>query len=223
MKVKEETNWVQDLKEVIVLSFGEELGNSVSHGVAAVALIISLPYVGIKTYLDGGTTYATVASIFVVSLILMYLGSTIYHIMAHNTLHKAVMRKVDHSMIFVAIAGSYTPIAFMALDDHWSYITVIVQWLVAVYGIVYKSIVTKGSHKLSLLVYLTMGWMAIFLMPMIIMNTSLIFVLFIVLGGLGYTIGAIFYAHKKPWFHFIWHLFIVFASICHFIAIVFYL
>ena len=153
----------------------------------------------------------------------MYLGSTIYHIMAHNTLHKAVMRKIDHSMIFVAIAGSYTPIAFMALDDPWSYITVIVQWLIAVYGIVYKSIVTKGSHKLSLLIYLTMGWMAIFLMPMIIMNTSLIFVLFIVLGGLGYTIGAIFYAQKKPWFHFIWHLFIVFASICHFIAIVFYL
>lgn len=208
----------------IKLSFGEEVGNAISHGVMFALLLLLLPVIALKGYLDEGIRLFIGNSIFIISLLLMFLSSTLYHSMQFDTKHKKIFRILDHIFIFVAIAGTYTPVALYAVDGMMTIVVLLVQWLCVIVGILYKAISKNTKTKVSLIIYLTMGWFSIILLPEIIRNTSFIFLLFIVLGGIMYSIGAWFYAQKtRPYFHFIWHLFINMASIFHIIAIVFFL
>ena len=209
---------------LVHLSRGEELGNSVTHGVMSTILLISLPAVAIYSYTKGGVLLAVGESVFIISLFLMFLASCLYHAMSYDTPHKYVMRILDHIFIYFAIAGSYTPIALYVVKGWQGWLILIVQWVMVLFGILYKSIAQKAVPRLSVLIYLCMGWAAVFFIPTIIQNTSWLFIGLIVLGGLFYSAGAWFYMQKnRPYFHFIWHLFITFASISHFIAIVFYI
>ena len=97
----------ESMKNVFPLSFGEEVGNSVSHGVMALLLLFALPYYAIRAYLQAGALHATGISIFIICMIFMFLGSCLYHSMPHDTTHKLVFRKLDHIMILLAIAGTY--------------------------------------------------------------------------------------------------------------------
>ena len=197
---------VESFKDIIPLSFGEEIGNSVSHGVAALLTLFLLPYAAVHSYIAHGTLSSVSISIFVISIFMMFISSTIYHAMKNNTAHKYILRIIDHSMIYVAISGTW--------------FVFILLWGTTIWGILYKSISVNVNPKLSLIVYLVMGWVGIIFLPIIIMRTSWLFILFIVLGGLSYTIGAWFYAQKnRPYFHMIWHIFIVIASMFHLIAI----
>jgi len=209
---------------LVHLSRGEEVGNSVTHGVMSAILLISLPAVAIYSYTKGGVLLAVGESVFIISLFLMFLASCLYHAMSYDTPHKYVMRILDHIFIYFAIAGSYTPIALYVVKGWQGWLILIVQWVMVLFGILYKSIAQKAVPKLSVLIYLCMGWAAVFFIPAIIQNTSWLFIGLIVLGGIFYSAGAWFYMQKnRPYFHFIWHLFITFASISHFIAIVFYI
>ena len=209
---------------LVHLSRGEEVGNSVTHGVMSAILLISLPAVAIYSYTKGGVLLAAGESVFIISLFLMFLASCLYHAMSYDTPHKYVMRILDHIFIYFAIAGSYTPIALYVVKGWQGWLILIVQWVMVLFGILYKSIAQKAVPKLSVLIYLCMGWAAVFFIPAIIQNTSWLFIGLIVLGGIFYSAGAWFYMQKnRPYFHFIWHLFITFASISHFIAIVFYI
>ncbi len=209
---------------LVHLSRGEEVGNSVTHGVMSAILLISLPAVAIYSYAKGGVVLAVGESVFIISLFLMFLASCLYHAMSYDTPHKYVLRILDHIFIYFAIAGSYTPIALYVVKGWQGWLILIVQWVMVLFGILYKSIAQKAVPKLSVLIYLCMGWAAIFFIPTIIQNTSWLFIGLIVLGGVFYSAGAWFYMQKdRPYFHFIWHLFITFASISHFIAIVFYI
>jgi len=209
---------------LVHLSRGEEVGNSVTHGVMSAILLISLPAVAIYSYTKGGVLLAAGESVFIISLFLMFLASCLYHAMSYDTPHKYVMRILDHIFIYFAIAGSYTPIALYVVKGWQGWLILIVQWVMVLFGILYKSIAQKAVPKLSVLIYLCMGWAAVFFIPTIIQNTSWLFIGLIVLGGIFYSAGAWFYMQKdRPYFHFIWHLFITFASISHFIAIVFYI
>lgn len=162
-------------------------------------------------------------SIVAISLFLMFLASTLYHSMSYDSPHKIVFRILDHIFIYVAIAGTFTPIVLVAMDGVISYLVLIIQWGMVLFGILYKSIAKNSLPKVSVTIYMAMGWSAILLIPQLIANTSPMFIGLIVLGGLLYTVGALFYRQKKPWRHFIWHLFINAASISHLIAIIFYL
>jgi len=209
---------------LVHLSRGEEVGNSVTHGVMSAILLISLPAVAIYSYTKGGVLLAVGESVFIISLFLMFLASCLYHAMSYDTPHKYVMRILDHIFIYFAIAGSYTPIALYVVKGWQGWLILIVQWVMVLFGILYKSIAQKAVPKLSVLIYLCMGWAAVFFIPAIIQNTSWLFIGLIVLGGIFYSAGAWFYMQKnRHYFHFIWHLFITFASISHFIAIVFYI
>lgn len=211
------------LKSSIKLSFGEEIGNAVSHGVTALIYLGLLPYTAVYATQHYDTISVISMSIFVISLFLMFWASTIYHIMEYGSPHKHVMRIIDHSMIFVAIAGSYTPIA-LSLIAGWKGIALIVlQWCLTLGGILYQILAKKVNEKLVLGLYLGMGWLAIFLLPAIFTQTSWIFGCLILLGGMFYSVGALFYAKKKPYFHFIWHLFIILASFSHYIAIIYFM
>lgn len=212
------------MKNLIQLSFGEELGNSITHGVMSLLLLFALPYVAVFSYLKGGVLLALGTSVFIISIFLMFLTSCLYHAMAYDTPHKYVLRILDHIFIYFAIAGSYTPIALYAIGGWQGWLILVIQWSMVLFGILYKSIAQKSIPKLSVLIYLCMGWTALLFIPKLLASTSVLFLGLIVLGGVFYSVGAGFYMQKsRPYFHFIWHLFINLAALAHFIAIVFYL
>lgn len=212
------------LRNIVPLSFGEEVGNSVSHGVAALLFIFILPLTSVYMYETDGTLHSVGGSIFVISILLMFLTSTLYHSMAHNTQHKYIMRLLDHSLIYVAIAGTFTPVALSVIGGTWGAVTLIIQWSAAVFGILYKVLSPNVNSKVSLAFYLIMGWMAVIFFPTIIVNTHWMFLLMLTLGGVAYTVGAWFYAQKtRKYFHMIWHFFIIVGSVFHYIGIVFFI
>lgn len=203
------------------LSFSEELANAISHGVMAIGLLFLLPFITIYTFEKGNFFNSISISIFIISLFLMFLMSTLYHSMDYNSKHKKIFRILDHSCIFIAIAGTYTPVALTKIGGITGILVVIFQWIVVLLGILYK-VLGKTNSKLSLTLYIIMGWIGFFFMPKIFRNSNLIFVSLIVLGGVMYSVGAYFYAKKNlKYNHLIWHIFINIASLFHIFAIVF--
>lgn len=207
-------------KKIIELSFKEEVGNTVSHGIMAILLLFFLPYVAVHAYIKGGPLLSATESIYIISIFLMFISSTLYHAMAYDTKHKQIFQILDHIFIYVAIAGTYTPIAIYSIPGWLGYVVVALQWIMVLFGILYKSLSRNSIPKVSLTIYLIMGWTAIILIPDLMRNTSILFVSLIGLGGVFYSIGAWFYAQKKPYYHLIWHFFINAAAISHMIAIV---
>lgn len=190
----------------------------------AMFMLFFLPFGAVYSYLRGGWILSVGTSIFYISLFIMFLMSTLYHAMAYNSKHKFVFQLLDHIAIYIAIAGSYTPIALYLLKGWLGWLVFGIQWTMVLVGILYKSISRKSIPKLSVLIYLTMGWIAVLLIPTLVQKANITFLLLIGLGGILYTIGAMFYMQKdKQGFHFIWHLFINFAALSHFIAITFYI
>ena len=214
----------KSFKNIIPLTFGEEIGNAVSHGVAAFVTLCALPYAALQSYFEHGVLGSFSVSIYVISIFLMFLSSTVYHTMPNHSSHKFILRIIDHSMIYIAIAGTYTPVCLVLVGGWIGWTAMIVLWGITIWGILYKSLAKHVNHKLSLTMYLVMGWIGIIFLPTILFDTSLKFMLFILLGGIAYTIGAWFYAQKeRPYFHMIWHLFILIASVFHFIAILYFM
>ena len=117
------------------LSFGEEIANSVTHAVGAFIMLILLPISSTYSYEAHGFLSSIGVSIFVISLFLMFLSSTIYHSMAYGSTHKYVLRIIDHSMIYVAIAGSYTPVVLTLMNNWFGYLIIAIQWGTAIFGI----------------------------------------------------------------------------------------
>lgn len=211
------------MRDMFHLSFKEEVGNSISHGVMALLCLLLLPYFSVYSYLRGGILRCVGISIFIICLFLMFLISTIYHSMDYNTEQKYVFRKLDHICIYLAIAGSYTPIA-LCITDGWVRILILgLEWGFVIAGILLKSISKKSYPILSTTIYLVMGWTALLFIPELIQNSSFLFWLFIILGGIMYSVGVFFYSRHISFFHFIWHIFINIASICHIIAIVYFM
>lgn len=202
------------------LSFGEEVANSITHAVGAVAMLVLLPITAIYSYHHYGMQAAVGMSIFDISLFLMFMSSTIYHSMQYDSPQKFVLRIIDHSMIYIAIAGSYTPVALSLVGGWLGYLIIVLQWGATIFGILYKIFAKKINDKFSLFLYFLMGWLVVFIIPSIISKTGVVFWSLMLAGGLAYTIGAIFYARKRPYDHMIWHLFILLASILQYIAIV---
>ncbi|HEC2149120.1 TPA: hemolysin III family protein [Staphylococcus delphini] len=215
---------LETFKEMSPLSFGEEVGNSVSHGVAAFIMLLVLPYAAVYSYVHHGVLMSVSVSVFVISIFLMFISSTVYHTMQQVSPHKYVMRIIDHSMIYVAITGTYTPVSLVLVGGWLGWSIMIILWGTTIWGILYKAIATKVNPKLSLMIYLIMGWVGVIYLPIIISQSKWLFFIFILLGGLAYTIGAWFYAQKnRPYFHMIWHIFILIASLFHFIGILYFM
>ncbi len=213
----------QTFKQSLPLSFGEEVANATTHAIGSVTMLVLLPITAIYSYQTYNLQAAVGSSIFVISLFLMFLSSTIYHSMTYGSPQKYILRIIDHSMIYIAIAGSYTPVALSLVGGWLGYTIIILQWGITIFGILYKIFAKNINEKFSLALYLIMGWLIVFILPTLIQKTGLIFGILMFLGGLSYTIGAAFYAKKKPYYHMIWHLFILLASALQYIAIVYYM
>ncbi len=211
------------MKDTIHLSFGEEVGNAVSHGVMMLIFLFLLPFLSVYAYEKSGWTGTIGVGVYVICMIFMFGGSCLYHIMPYDTPWKLVFRKLDHISILLAIAGTYTPICLSVLNGWAGWTILIIEWTLVVLGILLKSI-SKYSHPvLSLVLYLAMGWMAIFVLPQCWKQGGPMFVGLVLAGGLCYSIGTIFYTRKKPYSHFIWHLWIAIAALIFLAAITLYL
>ncbi|EGE54853.1 PAQR family membrane homeostasis protein TrhA [Streptococcus parauberis] len=213
----------QTFKQSLPLSFGEEVANATTHAIGSATMLVLLPITAIYSYQTYNLQAAVGSSIFVISLFLMFLSSTIYHSMTYGSPQKYILRIIDHSMIYIAIAGSYTPVALSLVGGWLGYTIIILQWGITIFGILYKIFAKNINEKFSLALYLIMGWLIVFILPTLIQKTGLTFGILMFLGGLSYTIGAAFYAKKKPYYHMIWHLFILLASALQYIAIVYYM
>jgi len=201
-------------------TFGEEIGNSISHGVMALAALGGISPVAIHSYLRNGTLSAVSTSIFMCSLFLMFLSSTLYHSMTVDTRQRQVMQILDHIFIYVAIAGTYTPIALGIIGGWPGIVVASLQWAMVIFGILYKSIAKRKIPKISLTIYLVMGWSVIFVAPLLIRNAAIGMQLLLLGGGVFYSVGAYFYAKKeKRFFHTVWHFFINLGAICHFLGV----
>ncbi|MDD5603700.1 MAG: hemolysin III family protein [Eubacteriales bacterium] len=205
-------------------TFGEEVANSVTHGVAALVLLIMFPVVSINAYLHGTLYDVAGITVFCISIFLMFLMSTIYHAMAPETRHKEIMRILDHIFIYVAIAGTYTPIAISVIGGWQAVVMLSIQWLAVIFGVLYKSLSKKSMPKVSLLIYLIMGWTILLFMPLFIRQANAILFWLIFGGGFFYSAGAVIYAKKGFKFHhMVWHLLVFFGALTHFIGISFFL
>lgn len=212
------------MKNVFPLTFGEEVGNCITHGVMGLLVLFALPYYAIRAYLQAGALHATGISIYMICMIFMFMGSCLYHAMPHDSTHKYVFRKLDHIMILLAIAGTYTPICLTLIHNNTGYIVLAIEWLMTISGILLKAISSKSHKRLSMAIYLVMGWMAIVILPTLLQVCSVPFLLLIVIGGILYTIGTFFYSRPQHKFnHFIWHIFIILASLCHLVAILYFM
>lgn len=166
-------------------TFGEEVGNSVSHGVMSLVVLVATPFAAIWSfYRSGGSLVAASSvSVFCVSIFLMFLISTLYHAMSPDSRHKEVFHILDHIFIYVAIAGSYTPVALVIIGGWQGLAICILQWAMVVAGIFYKSLCTRSIPAVSLTIYLVMGWTVVFFFPIFLRHASLPFVSLIAAGG----------------------------------------
>ena len=175
----------------------EETANSITHGLGALLSIIGTIY-----YLRIGLLYGNILQIsslllFGLSLSLLYSFSTIYHFSKENTTFKSTMQKLDHSAIFLLIAGSYTPIMCMTVGRVTGSIILAIVWTIGLFGIFLELFNLMRSKKLSLALYLIMGWTALFVIKSIYLNMPILSFILLVSGGVFYTLGVYFYVQKK--------------------------
>ena len=198
---------------------GEEVANTVS---AAAGLVISIgvaPFLMLAALRSSQSWAFVSAAIFLTSVLALYLTSTIYHALAPGRA-KDIVRILDHSAIFVLIAGTYTPFALGPLAASGGLALAIIEWTMAVLGITFKLAGGIRYRRLSNLIYLCMGWLGIFWIRPFIENATWHGFLWVLAGGIAYTVGVAFYAAKnKTYMHFIWHLFVFAGSFCHTIAV----
>ncbi len=203
-------------------STGEEVANSVSHGVGLVAALAAMPFLIAHAARTGSLAFLLGSSVFAATVVLLYLGSTLYHALPPGRT-KHVFQVIEHSAIYLLIAGTYTPVTLGVLRDAWGLSLLALVWGLALAGIVLE--VTDGQrHRgLSLGLYLGMGWLVVVAIRPLWLQMAPAGFAWLVAGGLAYTAGVAFYAAKRLRYgHLVWHLFVLAGTVCHFVAVRFY-
>ena len=204
-----------------VQSLGEEIANSVTHGVGALASVVALPLL-VMAAVPRGIQSMAGNFVFGVSLVLLYVSSTIYHSLARNRA-KRVLRIIDHSAIYVLIAGTYTPFTLGVLRGTWGWTLFGVVWSLAVLGVVLTASLGVRFPRLSTFVYIGMGWLIVIAIKPLMTHVPPAGLAWLVAGGLAYTGGTVFYGWRRlPYQHTVWHLFVLTGSVCLFIAVLRY-
>lgn len=200
-------------------TIGEEIANSITHGIGTGLSIAGLTVLVIFAALHGDIWRIVSFSIYGSTLVLLYLTSTLYHGFQHPKAKK-IFQIFDHSAIYLLIAGTYTPFLLVSLRGAWGWTFLVVIWGLAFLGIGFKAIFIDYYQKISALGYVLMGWLCIIAGKEFLANIPQSSLVWLALGGVIYTIGIIFLAWRKlPYGHTIWHLFVLGGSICHFFAV----
>lgn len=204
-------------------SVGEEIANAVTHGVAALMSVAGLAVlVGFAVAYSGSPTVITAVSVFGASMVFLYVASTLYHAIP-NPRAKRILQRLDHSMIFVLIAGSYTPFCLVTLEGVTGIALCIAVWAIAIAGIALQGLLIQKSKWLNSLLYLAMGWLVILVIEPLIENLPQGGLWLLTAGGLAYSLGVIFYIWKRlPYSHAIWHVFVFAGTLLQFLAVLLY-
>jgi len=201
-------------------SQAEEIANSVSHGMGLVAALVGTPLLLLHAARSEDGRFMVGASVFCASVILLYLASTLYHALPMGEA-KRVFRVVEHSAIFLLIAGTYTPFTLGVLGGVWGWSLLGVIWGLAVAGVALKAF-SKESHPiLSTGLYLLMGWVVVIAIEPLLARVSTAGFLWLLAGGVSYTVGVAFFANDRRlrYGHLIWHLFVIAGTACHYFAV----
>lgn len=203
-------------------SLGEEIAHAVTHGVGVLLSIIGLCVLVAQAAVHGDARHVVACSVFGATLVLMYTASTLYHSIPLPRA-KHVLRIIDHSMIYLLIAGTYTPFALVTLRGPWGWGLFFFTWGLALVGVGFKLVATGRHERLSLAVYLLMGWCAVVAIKPLLAAMPLPGLALLTAGGLAYSGGVVFYAWTSlPYHHAIWHLFVLTGSLLHYFAVLFY-
>ncbi len=217
---------LQDLKDratTKIYSLGEEIAHSVTHGIGTGLSIAGLTLLVVLAALFGDVYHIVSFSVYGVTLVLLYLASTLYHSF-QNPRVKRVFKVIDHASIFLLIAGTYTPFLIVGIRSTLGWTLLAIVWGLAVLGVSFKALFIHRFQKLSVLAYILMGWLSVVAFKEMLDNIPLGGLIWLGVGGVVYTLGVIFYALKKyRYTHAIWHIFVMGGSLCHYFAVLFYL
>ena len=205
-------------------SLAEEIANSVSHGLGCLFGVVGLVLLLCQALQRDADTITLISySLYGGSMIVLFLASTLYHAIPHQPA-KPWLKKVDHCAIYLLIAGTYTPFLLVGLRSPLAEGLMVVIWLLALMGIIFKLVFANRFKVLSLVTYLLMGWLSLVVIYQMATKLSAASVWLLAIGGIVYSLGVIFYANRRiPFNHAIWHAFVLGGAICHFCAIYFYI
>ena len=203
-------------------SLGEDIANAVSHGLGLLLIIAAAPFLLATSFDRGGVPAAVCAGIYAVTVGILYGSSMLYHALRPGKI-KQLFRVIDHSAIFLLIAGTYTPFALGALRGPWGWSLFGVVWAIATAGIGTEVSGLVRHRKLSVGLYLVMGWLVVIATGQLLEHVQARGILLLAAGGLAYTVGVVFYVMKRlPYAHLIWHFFVLAGTTCHFFAVMHY-
>jgi hemolysin III len=197
----------------------EELLNALTHGIGAVVALAAGAVLVTLASIYGDRWAVIGASVYGASLLLLYLASTLYHAVSHEPT-KARLKVFDHCMIYVLIAGTYTPFTLTSLRGPWGWTLFGLIWGLAIAGIIFKLYYTGRFRWLSTGIYLAMGWLVIIAIEPLMKSLPQGAFAWLMAGGIAYTLGTVFYMSRRlPYAHAIWHAFVLAGSVCHFAAV----
>lgn len=213
------------MTQAIIMESGyskkEEFWNAVTHGLGCVLAIPALILLIMKANGNGSAVELTSYIIFGISMMLLFLSSTLYHTVP---VHKSFFKKLDHSAIFLLIAGTYTPVALIAIGGKLGWTIFGIEWVLTIIGIILKQFFVYRFKALSLLIYIGMGWLVIFAYKPVLAHIGTEGFFMLLVGGLFYTFGTYFYKNKRiPYNHAIWHLFVLAGCIAMFLCVYLYI
>ncbi len=201
-------------------SAGEELANSISHAMGLVGAMIGAPILLLAAFRHASAFFLVGTIIFIATMLLVYFGSTLYHAWPRTRV-KSILQVLDHSAIFLLIAGTYTPFALGPLRDAGGLAMLGIVWTLALFGVVMKT--TRGPlrhRKVAMTLYLGTGWLGLVLIRPLALAVPWSAVLWLIAGGIAYTAGTLFFANERlRYAHFVWHLFVLAGTSCHFAAV----
>lgn len=213
----------QDHKAGRSSTLGEEIASSITHGIGAALSIAGLVILVVLAVTHGDAWQIVSFSIYGATLIILYLASTLYHSFRHPGV-KRIFRILDHSSIFLLIAGTYTPFLLVRLRSATGWTLFGIIWALAGLGVVFKALWINRYAKISVVIYVAMGWLCVVAIRQMLANIPAGGIIGLAAGGLLYTAGIVFYAwHGLRYSHAVWHLFVLGGSVCHYFSILFFL
>lgn len=204
-------------------SGGEEFANALSHGLGLILALIGTPFLIVQVVRQGEPLFVVGVGVFCTTMILLYLSSMLYHALPAGQA-KRVFRRIEHSAIYLLIAGTYTPFTFGVLAGGWGWTLFGIVWGLAAVGVTLKVLQKQHHPILSTCLYLLMGWVIVLAIEPLLANVATAGLLWLLAGGLFYTVGVVFFAtdSRLLYGHFIWHLFVIAGTTCHFFAVLWY-
>jgi hemolysin III len=208
---------MQEHTRAPLYSVSEEVAHALTHGLGLVASVGGLVTLVAAAWLRGDAWHIVGCAIFGITLVLLYAASTLYHGI-RSPRGKRFFQRLDHAAIFLLIAGTYTPFTLVSLRGGWGWTLLVIVWGLAILGIVLE--VAGNTRRFSVALHLAMGWLIVIAAEPLVRSLHPDGLLLLVLGGVAYTLGVVFYAWRRlPYNHAVWHLFVMVGSLCHFACV----